>query len=87
MTEINRDVIAKGHAAKHELTETEDAFARVRAALVAKLWGSTLDQSEERERLFMAVQALDAVRTVMREAVDAGVYEQSISDNFTYKST
>lgn len=63
---------AAGGRAGRELAETEDAFDKLRAAMIAE-WASTrVDQTDTREKLFLAVQTLDAVRAALIKMVDAG---------------
>ena len=62
MTDDNR---RRAERAAWEYTETEDAFAKVKAAYVARLFASPSEAVEERERLYTAVQVLDQVRARM----------------------
>lgn len=53
---------------------TEAAFDALRDGLISRWAGSVTSDSEERERLFYAVQTLDAVRGVLVQAVQDGDY-------------
>lgn len=52
----------RGAQADHELRETNAAFEQVRAGLVEAWATSTLGDAEAREKLYLSVQLLDAVR-------------------------
>jgi hypothetical protein len=71
------------HKAQHtavELAETESAYSDVRAALVARLFVSPLQAADERERLYLAVQVLDAVRARMKAVVAGHSDSEAIED-------
>jgi hypothetical protein len=55
----------RGEQAAREFAETENAFDQVREAMAARLLSSPPEASAERERLYLAVQVLDAVRAKM----------------------
>jgi hypothetical protein len=74
------DAIARGHAAAREFSETQAAFDALKAAMIAKLFTTPLAATEERERLYHAVQTLDAVRMAMREVIDSGRIEAAARD-------
>ena len=59
-------------AAKKEFPATDEAFARVRAALVSRLFETAQAQKDERERLYQTVQVLDAVRDALLAAMGQG---------------
>ena len=59
-------------AAKRESPATDEAFARVRAALVSRLFETAQPQKDERERLYQTVQVLDAVREALLVAMGQG---------------
>jgi hypothetical protein len=59
-------------AARKEFPATDEAFSRVRTALVVRLFETTQGQAPERERLYHAVQALDAVRDALLAAMGQG---------------
>ena len=69
------DAIARGHAAAREYAETQAAFDALKAAMIARLFTTPLAAADERERLYHAVQTLDAVRMAMREVIDSGRIE------------
>lgn len=50
----------------------EAAFSQVRQALVNKMFGSGVHNVEDRERLYFAVQTLDAVKAAMVEMMGVG---------------
>jgi hypothetical protein len=66
MTDAER---RRAERARLELSETESAFAEVRAALVDRLVGSPMEASAERERLYLAVNVLDSVRACLKRVV------------------
>jgi hypothetical protein len=72
--------IARASQAKLELRETEEAFRRVREAMVAQLFASPVTAALEREKLYLGVQALDAVREVLARVVDAGEIEAAAAE-------
>ncbi len=75
MTDVN--AIHRAGQARTELRETHAAFDAVRAAMVAQLLGSPLTASVEREKLYLGVQALDAVRKALQHVVDGGAIEEA----------
>ena len=77
---MSADATARGERCARELAETETAFAAVRSAMVKRLFESPLNGSEERERLYHAVQSLDAVRAAMRQVIDSGRIEAAARD-------
>ena len=77
---MSTDALSRGERAAHELAETETAFAAVRAAMVKRLFESPLSGGDERERLYHAVQSLDAVRAAMRQVIDSGKIEAAARD-------
>jgi hypothetical protein len=64
--------------AKKEFPATDEAFARVRAAMVSRLFETAQGQAPERERLYQSVQVLDAVRDTLLAAMGQG--QQAIDD-------
>ena len=77
---IDSDVMRRAERAKRELRETEIAFNEVRSVLVTKLLSSGLDESDKRERLYLAVQVLDAVRSAMRDVMAGGEIEAKAAE-------
>ena len=59
-------------AVRQEFPQMEAAFSKVREALVDKLVGSGMHKVEERERLYFAIQTLDAVKEAMTEMIGIG---------------
>ena len=59
-------------AAKKEFPATDEAFARVRAAMVSRLFETAQGQAPERERLYQTVQVLDAIRDALLAAMGQG---------------
>jgi hypothetical protein len=55
-----------------ELSQTEAAFGRLRAAMVEELLASPVAADALREKLYLGVQVLDGVRRALHEAVGAG---------------
>ncbi len=69
------DAIARGQTCAREYAETEAAFDALKAAMIARLFTTPLSAADERERLYHAVQTLDAVRVAMRGVIDSGRIE------------
>lgn len=67
--------------ASKELRETNEAFDRIRAAMVQELLDSPMQASETRERLYTGVNILDHVRAELLKVVDGGLIEEAL-DNF-----
>ena len=57
----------RSQAARLEYPQTEAAFGKVRDALIARLLSTPLAASQEREKLYFAVQTLDAVKSALSE--------------------
>lgn len=61
----------RANRASIELPQTEIAFAELRDAIVEKWAATSVDHVATREKLFLSIQALDAVRkALMRSAAD-----------------
>lgn len=69
------DDIARSRQARHELREQGAAFDEVRRLLVSQLLGSPISDSAGRERLYLAVQVLDAVKRQMEIVAETGDIE------------
>lgn len=67
------EAIARGHAAERELTELDDAFDRVRNAILVTMADTSPSSPEAILKLHMAAQNLSAVRQAMRMVVDNGM--------------
>jgi hypothetical protein len=70
--------------AQNELKLTEDAHARLRAALVAKLFSTPIEAHALRERIYGAVTAMDQVRDMLLQAtfdVAAVDYETLLAEH------
>jgi hypothetical protein len=63
-----------------EFERTQDAFDKVRAKLSDKLLSSAVGESLLREKLYFTVQALDAVRAHMVEAMATGDIEEHVEN-------
>jgi len=59
-------------AVKREFPETEAAFDRIRSAMVSKLFLTPMGATDQREKLYYAVQTLDAVKAAMIEMMGVG---------------
>ena len=59
-------------AVKREFPETEAAFDRIRSAMVSKLFLTPMGATDRREKLYYAVQTLDAVKAAMIEMMGVG---------------
>jgi hypothetical protein len=65
-------------AQKREFPETMKVLDQVRAAMVERVFATTLDAKDERERLFHAVQIVDAMRKPMLEALNSSAGSEAI---------
>lgn len=77
------DEIARAERTRREFNETDAAFQAVRDAMVSRLLGSSVTETEIRERLYFGVQVLDAVRKAMMDAISTGeieLYAESIRE-------
>jgi hypothetical protein len=75
MSELDRH---RSDRTAREYEETDDAFAQVRTAMVTRLLSSPLDAAGERERLYLAVQVLDLVRTRMTTLISSASDSKAI---------
>lgn len=62
----------KERAKAREFRETSAILAEVRAAMVDRLFSSPQNKIEERERLYQAVQVLDAMALQMNAVLSSG---------------
>lgn len=69
------DPIARGRQAESELRIVDEAFASARANALEQIAASRSGDSELREGLYRAVQALDMVRAHLRSIIDTGTME------------
>jgi Spy/CpxP family protein refolding chaperone len=60
--------LALVHRAKKELELTEGAYDRLRQAMVDKLFSTPIEAQALRERIYVAVQSMDTVREMLRQA-------------------
>lgn len=65
------EILAQAHRSAGELRETAQVFADLRAAMIEKMVSTTLDQQHMREKLFMAIQSLDAVKSALFQAAQS----------------
>ncbi len=80
MKAMSSENLRKAERTASELVETENAFADVRTALVDRLLASPMQASDERERLYLAVQVLDSVRARMTAIVAGHSDSEAIED-------
>jgi hypothetical protein len=64
--------IARGHRAERELELTRSAFERLKTAAIEEWTSTAMDQVAKREKLFIVVSTLDAVRTALLQVADDG---------------
>lgn len=64
--------LARAGRAKAELAETDAAYEKLKAALVEKLLATPLERQDLRERIYMAINAGDQMRAMLRDAVADG---------------
>jgi hypothetical protein len=69
------DVAEVAIQARGEWARLEGAFARTRDAIVTRLLASPLPDSDLRERLYLSVQVLDAVKTALLDDIASGEIE------------
>jgi len=69
----DEQALAQAHKAKAELELTDAAFTTLRTAMLDKLVATAIDQPVVREKLYLAVQTLDAVRQTLFETVQNGI--------------
>lgn len=67
------DDVGRGHVAQREWVELEDAFDRVRQAILTTLADTSPSHPDTILKLHMAAQNLVAVRQVMRAVIDHGL--------------
>lgn len=70
MTENER--VARGHAAKRELTQTEAAFAAVEAAIVRELGQTPVGADSKVLKLHQSLQNLAAVKQALFDVINDG---------------
>jgi hypothetical protein len=75
MTDRRRE----GAQAQQELVQTEAAFAAVRQAMVERLLNSAVADTAAREKLYLAVQSLDAVRKVLFDVIAGAQIEEAVA--------
>lgn len=73
------DVTRRAAQARIEMDETETAFTALRAAMLEEIATSSLAHQDKRERLYLGIQALDGVRKALRQLVDAGLVENTLT--------
>lgn len=77
----SEDAIRRGAHAKIELTETDAAFSKLRGAMVSRLFATPTNATEERERLYLAVNTLDAVKSTLEQLVQGAADEKTIEEH------
>lgn len=80
MSEDREETIIRGGQAQVELGMTEEAFAGLRAAMLEKIATSAFSAQAERERLYMGIQSLDAVRKMLKMMVAAGDHAELMAN-------
>lgn len=68
----------RSEKARREYSETEAAFAGVRAGLVAQLLASKVGESLLRDKLVLTIQALDAVQNTLLQVVQDGEIDRHV---------
>jgi hypothetical protein len=64
--------------ARSEYNQLEAAFADVRTLLLEKIAASAIDEADKRERLYMGLQALESVKTILVAAAAGADIEEHI---------
>ncbi len=76
------DTAAKGRRAGIELRETEEAFDRLRAAMLNEIAATSPENERKILKLHAAVQTLGAVRSALIGMVQNGqIAEQALAQN------
>ena len=75
MTDSHRTAVK----AQQELTQTDAAFAAVRQAMVDRLLNSAVADGAVREKLYLGVRSLDAVRKVLFDVIAGGQIEEAVA--------
>lgn len=73
----NEQSIARSHRAFNELEEVGSAFDKVREALIKELISSQIGQDTKILRLHAAIDALAAVRQVLKSTIDDGMVAEN----------
>jgi hypothetical protein len=71
------DVQGKASRAGIELRETAEIMASLRQNAFETIAASPFDAEKQREKLYLFVQTIDAVKKALQAAVDAGLIEAS----------
>lgn len=66
------DTIARAGRAERELELTTEIFAGLRQAMLEQIASSGVEHVAKREKLFMGIQSLEAVRKMLMGCVSAG---------------
>jgi hypothetical protein len=77
MTDAER---RRAERTRSELAETESTFAEIRAAMVKRLFETKPEEVPERERIYLAVNVLDSVRTRMKAIVTGASDSKAIEE-------
>lgn len=76
---MTEDEVGKVRAQAREFPETIVILAKVREAMVTRLFKTTQDASLERERLYQAVQILDAMTGQMETVLSSNASSDAIA--------
>ncbi len=82
MTNEEAKAIAEGHRKREAWNELAPLFAHLRDRMSERLFSSSIEQDRLREKMFLAVQTLDAVQRVVEQTIKGAEQAQLISDHF-----
>lgn len=63
---MNEDLARKAQAQAREFPETMEILARIRTALAERVFITSVNDTQERENLYLRVQAIDAMMGEMQ---------------------
>lgn len=76
---MTEEQAAKASAQRREFPETMEIMGRIRAALAERLFKTAITAKDEREDLFLRVQAIDAMTGEMQTLLAGAASEAEIA--------
>lgn len=77
----DEEAIRQARAIQQELSQHGAAFDKVRADLMEAWKNTAITESDLRERLFLSVWTLDAVRKQLLSGIDSGVIAMKVVES------
>ena len=74
------DPRVRANAANRELEQTSEAFAALRQSMIDELIATPVQRALEREKLYLGINALDAVKAALMAVIDSGRIEQAAEE-------